>query len=61
MSILHSSSDERPLTNPRSDSPTAVTTGARKANGTSAPFAVFSADLRGEFTACNSAFTNLMG
>ena len=59
MSILHSSSDERPLTTPRSEN--AATTGAPKAKGASAPFAVFSADLRGEFTACNSAFTKLLG
>lgn len=61
MSILHSSSDERPLTTPRSDSTHAASPGALKAKGTQAPFAVFSADLRGEFTACNSAFTRLMG
>jgi PAS domain S-box-containing protein len=61
MSILHSSSDERPLTNPRSESTNAATSGALKGKGASAPFAVFSADLRGEFTACNSAFTKLLG
>jgi len=61
MSILHSSSDERPLTTPRSDSTHAAATGAFRPKGAPAPFAVFAADLRGEFTACNSAFTKLLG
>lgn len=61
MSILHSSSDERPLTSPRSDSQQTNSAGATKPMAISAPFAVFSTDLRGEFTACNSAFTKLLG
>jgi len=61
MSILHSSSDERPLTNPRSDSASTLTAGITKPAATSAPLAVFSADLNGDFTACNSAFTKLFG
>jgi PAS domain S-box-containing protein len=61
MSILHSSSDEWPLSNPQSDSTHAATPGVLKTRRPSAPFAVFSADLAGEFTACNSAFTKLLG
>ncbi len=61
MSILHSSSDERPLINPRSDSQIAVTVGATQPTASSAALAVFSATLGGEFTACNVAFTKLLG
>jgi PAS domain S-box-containing protein len=61
MSTLHSSSDERPLTNPRSDSENAIKAGLSKPKPVSAPLAVFSADLNGDFTACNSAFTKLFG
>ena len=61
MSILHSSSDERPLINSRSDSQIAVTVGATKPTASPAALAVFSANLGGEFTACNFAFTKLLG
>jgi PAS domain S-box-containing protein len=61
MSILHSSSDERPLINPQSDSDNATNTGTLRMKALSAPLAVFSADLKGDFTACNSAFTKLFG
>jgi PAS domain S-box-containing protein len=61
MSILHSSSDERPLTNPRSDGEKAIKAGALRGNAPTVPLAVFSADLNGDFTACNSAFTRLFG
>jgi len=59
MSILHSSSDERPLINPQSDGDRAP--GSAKPRASSASLAVFSADLRGELTACNSAFSKLLG
>jgi PAS domain S-box-containing protein len=58
MSILHSSSDERPLIHPRSDSDQA---GAQRPRASAAPLAVFSADLRGEFISCNAAFSSLFG
>jgi PAS domain S-box-containing protein len=62
MSILHSSSpDERPLTNPLGDGERAIKAGALRAKSPSSPLAVFSADLNGDFTACNSAFTRLFG
>jgi PAS domain S-box-containing protein len=56
MSILHSSSDERPLP---SASDTILTRTTK--SETNAPMAVFSADLHGDFTACNPAFTQLLG
>jgi PAS domain S-box-containing protein len=61
MSILHSSSDERSLTLSRSDSEQAGRTNASKPEANSGPLAIFSANLRGEFVACNSAFTKLLG
>ena len=61
MSILHSSSDERSLTLPRSDSEQAANTSPTKGAAQSASLAIFSANLRGEFVACNAAFTKLLG
>jgi PAS domain S-box-containing protein len=61
MSILHSSSDERSLTTPRSDSEQSAATSVSKPEATSSPLAIFSTNLRGEFVACNSAFTKLLG
>ncbi|HYM79033.1 MAG TPA: sigma 54-interacting transcriptional regulator [Candidatus Dormibacteraeota bacterium] len=61
MSILHSSSDERSLPTPQSDSEQSAATKASKPAAASAPLAIFSANLRGEFVACNSAFAKLLG
>lgn len=55
MPTPHRSSDQQePLTSARTD-------GGENAAATQSPMAVFSADLQGEFIACNSAFTALFG
>ena len=55
----HSSDQQAPLTNAAENAGENVNGG----NGASAPseIAVFSADLQGEFTACNAAFVRLFG
>jgi PAS domain S-box-containing protein len=54
--------EQQPLSNSQGvGRESAVATDGAKAPASSAPLSVFSADLQGEFTACNPAFAQLLG
>lgn len=64
MSTSNRNSDPQPPLNGGQalNSASNVATGGAKPHGANpAPIAVFSSDLQGDFTACNAAFTNLLG
>jgi PAS domain S-box-containing protein len=62
MSINHNPEESSPLNGQSVGVQNAAASGASKTNGASVtPMAVFSADLRGDFTACNPTFAQLLG